>query len=131
MADAPPEKSLDDFFAKRDKKKKKEKGKGKESAAGPTSAAVKKIKKEKEKSAKNENQDAQIEKVMLLLSGNFFFFFYLSDVFPDSSVCQVWHNRHNLHPIYIKPPRQLSNIFPSYKDSECKFGLKGGTQVGS
>ncbi|XP_071340958.1 protein CDV3 homolog isoform X2 [Trachinotus anak] len=62
MADAPPEKSLDDFFAKRDKKKKKEKGKGKESAAGPTSAAVKKTKREKEKSAKNENQDAQIEK---------------------------------------------------------------------
>lgn len=62
MADLPPEKSLDDFFAKRDKKKKKEKGKGKESAAGPTSAAVKKTKREKEKSAKNENQDAQVEK---------------------------------------------------------------------
>lgn len=62
MADAPPEKSLDDFFAKRDKKKKKEKGKGKESTAGPTSAAMKKTKKEKEKSSKNENQDAQIEK---------------------------------------------------------------------
>ncbi|XP_044031865.1 protein CDV3 homolog isoform X1 [Siniperca chuatsi] len=62
MADAPPEKSLDDFFAKRDKKKKKEKGKGKESAAGPTSSVVKKTKREKEKSAKNENQDAQIEK---------------------------------------------------------------------
>ncbi|GAA6215205.1 protein CDV3 homolog isoform X2 [Lates japonicus] len=62
MADVPTEKSLDDFFAKRDKKKKKEKGKGKESAAGPTSTAVKKTKKEKEKSAKNENQDAQIEK---------------------------------------------------------------------
>ncbi|KAM7390237.1 hypothetical protein PAMA_008426 [Pampus argenteus] len=62
MADAPPEKSLDDFFAKRDKKKKKEKGKGKESAAGPTSNVLKKTKKEKEKSAKNENQDAQIEK---------------------------------------------------------------------
>lgn len=62
MADVPTEKSLDDFFAKRDKKKKKEKGKGKESAAGPASAAVKKTKREKEKSAKNENQDAQIEK---------------------------------------------------------------------
>lgn len=62
MADAPPEKSLDDFFAKRDKKKKKEKGKGKETTTGPTSIVVKKMKKEKEKSAKNENQDAQIEK---------------------------------------------------------------------
>ncbi|XP_029004424.1 protein CDV3 homolog isoform X1 [Betta splendens] len=61
MADV-TEKSLDDFFAKRDKKKKKEKGKGKESAAGPTSAAVKKTKKEKDKSAKNENQDSQLEK---------------------------------------------------------------------
>ncbi|KAM3593246.1 uncharacterized protein V6R79_008418 [Siganus canaliculatus] len=62
MADLPPEKSLDDFFAKRDKKKKKEKGKGKESGTGPTSAVVKKTKREKEKSSKNENQDAQIEK---------------------------------------------------------------------
>ncbi|CAG5896153.1 protein CDV3 homolog [Menidia menidia] len=62
MADLPAEKSLDDFFAKRDKKKKKEKVKGKESAAGPTSAPLKKTKKEKEKSTKNENQDAQIEK---------------------------------------------------------------------
>ncbi|KAL7374005.1 hypothetical protein ABVT39_019503 [Epinephelus coioides] len=62
MADLPPEKSLDDFFAKRDKKKKKEKGKGKDTAAGPTSAVMKKTKKEKEKSAKNENQDTQIEK---------------------------------------------------------------------
>ncbi|TKS87569.1 Protein CDV3 -like protein [Collichthys lucidus] len=63
MADVPQEKSLDDFFAKRDKKKKKEKGKGKETAAGPASSAVvKKTKREKEKSAKNENQDAQIEK---------------------------------------------------------------------
>ncbi|KAF7665128.1 hypothetical protein LDENG_00153430 [Lucifuga dentata] len=61
MADI-TEKSLDDFFAKRDKKKKKEKGKVKESTATPTSAPVKKTKKEKEKSAKNENQDAQIEK---------------------------------------------------------------------
>lgn len=62
MADLPPEKSLDDFFAKRDKKKKKEKGKGKESTAGPTSAMIKKTKREKEKSSKNDNQDAQIEK---------------------------------------------------------------------
>lgn len=66
MADVPPEKSLDDFFAKRDKKKKKEKGKGKESATGPTSAVIKKNKREREKSAKNENQDAHIEKVTLL-----------------------------------------------------------------
>lgn len=63
MADVQAEKSLDDFFAKRDKKKKKEKVKGKETTAGPTSVAVKKTKKEKEKSAKNENQDAQVEKV--------------------------------------------------------------------
>ncbi|XP_078136661.1 protein CDV3 homolog isoform X3 [Sander vitreus] len=62
MADLPPEKSLDDFFAKRDKKKKKEKGKSKESTTGPTSAVIKKTKREKEKSAKNDNQDAQIEK---------------------------------------------------------------------
>ncbi|XP_053198700.1 protein CDV3 homolog isoform X1 [Scomber japonicus] len=67
MADLPPEKSLDDFFAKRDKKKKKtDKGKGKESAAaGPTTTTatvLKKTRKEKEKSTKNENQDAQIEK---------------------------------------------------------------------
>lgn len=66
MADVPPEKSLDDFFAKRDKKKKKEKGKGKEAVTGPTSAVIKKNKREKEKSAKNENQDAQIEKVTLV-----------------------------------------------------------------
>lgn len=60
----PAEKSLDDFFAKRDKKKKKEKVKGKEPATGSTTtAAMKKIKKEKEKSSKNENQDAQVEKV--------------------------------------------------------------------
>jgi len=59
------EKSLDDFFAKRDKKKKKEKGKGKESGAGPAPAASVKAKTKKavEKSTnKNENQDAQIEK---------------------------------------------------------------------
>ncbi|XP_019943239.1 protein CDV3 homolog isoform X1 [Paralichthys olivaceus] len=62
MADMPTEKSLDDFFAKRDKKKKKEKGKGKEPPAGLVSAAVKKTKREKEKSTKSENQDAQIEK---------------------------------------------------------------------
>uniref|UniRef100_A0A8C7XT66 Protein CDV3 homolog n=1 Tax=Oryzias sinensis TaxID=183150 RepID=A0A8C7XT66_9TELE len=58
MADVPAEKSLDDFFAKRDKKKKK----GKEPAVVPASAATKKTKKEKEKSAKNENQDTQVEK---------------------------------------------------------------------
>uniref|UniRef100_A0A1A7X926 Carnitine deficiency-associated gene expressed in ventricle 3 n=1 Tax=Iconisemion striatum TaxID=60296 RepID=A0A1A7X926_9TELE len=63
MADVPAEKSLDDFFAKRDKKKKKEKGKGKEPAAGTTtSIVVKKTKREKEKSTKSENQDAQLEK---------------------------------------------------------------------
>lgn len=62
MADLPPEKSLDDFFAKRDKKKKKEKGKGKEPVAGPTTAMIKKTKREKEKSTKNDNQDAPIEK---------------------------------------------------------------------
>ncbi|XP_015251315.1 PREDICTED: protein CDV3 homolog isoform X2 [Cyprinodon variegatus] len=62
MADAQSEKSLDDFFAKRDKKKKKEKVKGKETTAGPTPTAVKKAKEKKEKSAKNENQDAQVEK---------------------------------------------------------------------
>ncbi|KAG9283488.1 hypothetical protein AMEX_G2253 [Astyanax mexicanus] len=68
MADVAPagaEKSLDDFFAKRDKKKKKEKGKGgKETAAAASSAPVslKKTKKEKEKSSKNENQDPLTEK---------------------------------------------------------------------
>ncbi|XP_034562177.1 protein CDV3 homolog isoform X2 [Notolabrus celidotus] len=63
MADLPPEKSLDDFFAKRDKKKKKEKGKGKESSGGaPASALIKKTKREKEKSSNKDNQDAQIEK---------------------------------------------------------------------
>ncbi|XP_040023369.1 protein CDV3 homolog isoform X4 [Gasterosteus aculeatus] len=62
MADLPPEKSLDDFFAKRDKKKKKEKGKSKEPVVGLTTAVIKKTKREKEKSTKNDNQDAQIEK---------------------------------------------------------------------
>ncbi|KAM6900656.1 protein CDV3 homolog [Xenentodon cancila] len=62
MADVTAEKSLDDFFAKRDKKKKKEKGKGKETAAAAATAAAKKTKKEKEKFAKNENQDAQVDK---------------------------------------------------------------------
>ncbi|XP_051738363.1 protein CDV3 homolog isoform X2 [Ctenopharyngodon idella] len=65
MADVAPagvEKSLDDFFAKRDKKKKKEKGKGKEQATGGAVMLVKKTKKEKEKSTKSENQDAQMEK---------------------------------------------------------------------
>uniref|UniRef100_A0A8C2CS06 Carnitine deficiency-associated gene expressed in ventricle 3 n=1 Tax=Cyprinus carpio TaxID=7962 RepID=A0A8C2CS06_CYPCA len=65
MADVAPagvEKSLDDFFAKRDKKKKKEKVKGKEQATGGAVMAVKKTKREKEKSTKSENQDAQMEK---------------------------------------------------------------------
>ncbi|XP_035284177.1 protein CDV3 homolog isoform X1 [Anguilla rostrata] len=65
MADitsACPEKSLDDFFAKRDKKKKKEKGKGKEQAPTPGPVTSKKNKKEKEKPTKNENQDTQVEK---------------------------------------------------------------------
>ncbi|KTF86849.1 hypothetical protein cypCar_00031433 [Cyprinus carpio] len=72
MADVTPvvvEKSLDDFFAKRDKKKKKEKGKGKEQAtggSGVTAMAVKKTKREKEKSTKSENQDAQMEKYTIL-----------------------------------------------------------------
>lgn len=57
------EKSLDDFFAKRDKKKKKEKGKGKEVGPVIAPASLKKTKKEKEKSMKNENQDPTIEKV--------------------------------------------------------------------
>lgn len=68
MADVAPagvEKSLDDFFAKRDKKKKKEKGKGKEQAPSGAAMVVKKTKREKEKSTKSENQDAQMEKVML------------------------------------------------------------------
>lgn len=68
MADVAPagvEKSLDDFFAKRDKKKKKEKGKGKEQVTGAAAMPVKKMKKEKEKSTKSENQDAQMEKVTL------------------------------------------------------------------
>ena len=63
MADV-TEKSLDDFFAKRDKKKKKEKTKTKEAIPIPAQTVlVKKIKKEKEKSAKNENPDAPVEKV--------------------------------------------------------------------
>lgn len=63
VATAGVEKSLDDFFAKRDKKKKKEKGKGKETGPVSAPASVKKTKKEKEKSVKNENQDATVEKV--------------------------------------------------------------------
>lgn len=69
MADVAPagvEKSLDDFFAKRDKKKKKEKVKGKEQATGGTVMVLKKTKREKEKSTKSENQDAQMEKVTLV-----------------------------------------------------------------
>lgn len=63
MADV-TEKSLDDFFAKRDKKKKKEKGKAREApaAAAPAAVILKKTKKEKEKSAKSENPDAPVEK---------------------------------------------------------------------
>lgn len=61
VATAGVEKSLDDFFAKRDKKKKKEKGKPKEGTAS-IPASLKKTKKEKEKSTKSENQDATIEK---------------------------------------------------------------------
>lgn len=61
MADV-AEKSLDDFFAKRDKKKKKEKTKTKESAPAPAAVVLKKVKKEKEKSAKSENPDAPVEK---------------------------------------------------------------------
>lgn len=59
------EKSLDDFFAKRDKKKKKEKGKGKETVPVSAPVSLKKTKKEKEKSMKNENPDATVEKVTL------------------------------------------------------------------
>ncbi|KAJ8336924.1 hypothetical protein SKAU_G00381440 [Synaphobranchus kaupii] len=51
------EKSLDDFFAKRDKKKKK----GKEQAPAPGPVILKKNKKDKDKTTKNENQDAQEE----------------------------------------------------------------------
>ncbi|XP_054622240.1 protein CDV3 homolog [Dunckerocampus dactyliophorus] len=61
MADVSSEKSLDDFFAKRDKKKKKDKGKGKEAAA-PSTGVMKKMKKESEKSSKSDSQDAHVEK---------------------------------------------------------------------
>ncbi|XP_061777673.1 protein CDV3 homolog [Nerophis ophidion] len=61
MADVSSEKSLDDFFAKRDKKKKKEKGKGKEAAAQST-GVMKKMKKESEKSSTSDNQDTNNEK---------------------------------------------------------------------
>lgn len=93
MADLPPEKSLDDFFAKRDKKKKKEKGKGKESTPGPTSGVIKKTKREKEKSTKTDNQDQQIEKVMLsyVTLGNFFclasFTGVVSNLPPSVTIC--------------------------------------------
>ncbi|MFT7813817.1 protein CDV3 homolog [Arapaima gigas] len=56
------EKSLDDFFAKRDKKKKKEKGKGKDVVPVSGPVGLKRNKKEKEKSTKSESQDAQVEK---------------------------------------------------------------------
>lgn len=64
--------SLDDFFAKRDKKKKKEKVKGKDGVLAPADGAssalassnvvLKKGRKEREKSSKNEFQDIQQEK---------------------------------------------------------------------
>ncbi|XP_019748881.1 protein CDV3 homolog [Hippocampus comes] len=60
MADVSSEKSLDDFFAKRDKKKKKDKGKAKESAASST--GLKKSKKENEKSFKGDGQDGNMDK---------------------------------------------------------------------
>ncbi|KAJ8375027.1 hypothetical protein SKAU_G00056070 [Synaphobranchus kaupii] len=57
------EKTLDDFFAKRDKKKKKEKGKGKEQMAPPGSGVLeKRTKRKRRRSTKNENQDTQVEK---------------------------------------------------------------------
>ncbi|XP_048858055.1 protein CDV3 homolog [Brienomyrus brachyistius] len=65
MAEVAPtgaERSLDDFFAKRDKKKRKEKCKGRESVSAPGSVGLRKDKKEKEKATKNESQDAQMEK---------------------------------------------------------------------
>ncbi|XP_061614152.1 protein CDV3 homolog isoform X2 [Phyllopteryx taeniolatus] len=62
MADVSSEKSLDDFFAKRDKKKKKDKGKAKESVATSTSMGLKKTKKENEKSSKGDGLDANMEK---------------------------------------------------------------------
>ncbi|XP_077365663.1 protein CDV3 homolog isoform X2 [Festucalex cinctus] len=58
MADVSSEKSLDDFFAKRDKKKKKDKGKAKESAASST--GLKKSKKENEKSSKGDGLDGNV-----------------------------------------------------------------------
>lgn len=66
MAEVAPtgaERSLDDFFAKRDKKKRKEKCKGRESVSATGSMGLRKDKKEKEKVTKNESQDAQVEKV--------------------------------------------------------------------
>ncbi|XP_041039309.1 protein CDV3 homolog [Carcharodon carcharias] len=60
------DKSLDDFFAKRDKKKKKDKTKVAKAAvpAGPAKAAVppEKVKKEKERVTKGECQDPQQER---------------------------------------------------------------------
>ncbi|XP_077480888.1 protein CDV3 homolog isoform X4 [Stigmatopora argus] len=60
MADVSSEKSLDDFFAKRDKKKKKDKGKAKESSS--SSMVLKKTKKENEKSSKGDGSDPNMEK---------------------------------------------------------------------
>ncbi|XP_077480886.1 protein CDV3 homolog isoform X2 [Stigmatopora argus] len=61
MADVSSEKSLDDFFAKRDKKKKKDKGKAKESSS--SSMVLKKTKKENEKSSKGDGSDPNMEKM--------------------------------------------------------------------
>ncbi|XP_057680497.1 protein CDV3 homolog isoform X2 [Corythoichthys intestinalis] len=60
MADVSSEKSLDDFFAKRDKKKKKDKGKAKESSSSST--GLKKSKKENEKSSKGDGSDPNMDK---------------------------------------------------------------------
>lgn len=118
MADVPPEKSLDDFFAKRDKKKKKEKGKGKESATGPTSAVIKKNKREKEKSAKNENQDAHIEKVgdaALQLFGP------RLALIPAS--CQIWFS-------VSKSPRYLPKVSSQPAEGRCGSLMSEGKLLG-
>ncbi|XP_077592215.1 protein CDV3 homolog isoform X2 [Stigmatopora nigra] len=60
MADVSSEKSLDDFFAKRDKKKKKDKGKAKETSS--SSMGFKKTRKENEKSSKGDGSDPNMEK---------------------------------------------------------------------
>lgn len=91
MADLPPEKSLDDFFAKRDKKKKKEKGKSKEPVVGLTTAVIKKTKREKEKSTKNDNQDAQIEKVTAIVTLRVTFKKKCQRLFQLPVSCQMLH----------------------------------------